>query len=87
MELIHILAVFIVAGGVGVFVAKYAHVPYTIALLVAGFIAGFVSPLVDVVVGIELTHDIILLVLLPPLLFEGRRRPTSTSSGRTRRSS
>ncbi len=71
MELIHILAVFIIAGGVGVFVAKFANIPYTIALLVAGFIAGFVSPLVDIVVGIELTHDIILLVLLPPLLFEG----------------
>jgi CPA1 family monovalent cation:H+ antiporter len=66
-ELIDILAVFIIAGIVGVFVAKYADVPYTIALLVAGFGAS----LAGVEVGIELTHDIILLVLLPPLLFEG----------------
>jgi CPA1 family monovalent cation:H+ antiporter len=66
-ELIDIVAVFIIAGAVGVFVAKYADVPYTIALLVAGFVASVAG--VDV--GIQLTHDIILLVLLPPLLFEG----------------
>ncbi|MFB6123242.1 MAG: cation:proton antiporter [Haloferacaceae archaeon] len=66
-ELIDVLAVFIIAGAVGVFVAKYAEVPYTIALLVAGFAASVAG----VEVGIRLTHDIILLVLLPPLLFEG----------------
>jgi len=66
-ELIDVLAVFIVAGAVGAFVAKYARIPYTIALLVAGFVAS----LAGVELGIELTHDVILLVLLPPLLFEG----------------
>jgi CPA1 family monovalent cation:H+ antiporter len=66
-ELIDLLAVFIIAGGVGVFVAKYADVPYTIALLVAGLLLSVLG----VEVGIQLTHDIILLVLLPPLLFEG----------------
>ncbi|MFB6130730.1 MAG: cation:proton antiporter [Salinigranum sp.] len=66
-ELINVLAVFIIAAAVGVFVAKYADVPYTIALLVAGFGASIAG----VHIGIQLTHDIILLVLLPPLLFEG----------------
>jgi len=36
-ELIELLTVFIIAGGVGVFVTKYVDVPYMIALLVAGF--------------------------------------------------
>jgi CPA1 family monovalent cation:H+ antiporter len=66
-ELIDLLAVFIIAGAVGVVVEKVTRVPYTIALLVAGFVAS----LVGIEIGIELTHDIILLVLLPPLLFEG----------------
>ena len=66
-QLIDLLAVFIIAGSVGVFVAKFARIPYTIALLVAGFVASILG----VEFGIHLTHDIILLVLLPPLLFEG----------------
>jgi CPA1 family monovalent cation:H+ antiporter len=66
-ELIRLLSVFVIASGVGVFVTKIVRIPYTIALLVAGFLAS----LAGVTVGIELTHDIILLVLLPPLLFEG----------------
>lgn len=66
-ELITLLTVFLIAAGVGVFVAKVGRFPYTIALLVA----GFVSSLVGIEIGIELSHDIILLVLLPPLLFEG----------------
>jgi len=35
-ELIELLAVFIVAAGVGVFVAKVGRFPYTITLLLAG---------------------------------------------------
>jgi len=66
-ELIRLLTVFVIAGGVGVFVTKFVRIPSTIALLVAGFLASIAG----VTVGIELTHDIILLVLLPPLLFEG----------------
>ncbi|MFB6253187.1 MAG: cation:proton antiporter, partial [Halobacteriaceae archaeon] len=66
-ELIDLLAIFIIAGGVGVFVAKATRVPYTIALLVAGFIVSVVG--IDI--GVRLTHDVIILVLLPPLLFEG----------------
>jgi CPA1 family monovalent cation:H+ antiporter len=62
-----LLAVFIVAAGVGVLVAKVGRFPYTIALLLAGLAASVLG----VEFGIELSHDLILLVLLPPLLFEG----------------
>lgn len=65
--LIDVLAVFIIAAAVGVFVAKVGRFPYTIALLVAGFFAS----LAGVTLDIELTHDVIFLVLLPPLLFQG----------------
>ncbi|MEA5385886.1 cation:proton antiporter [Haloarculaceae archaeon H-GB11] len=65
--LVDLLAVFIIAAGVGIFVAKIGRVPYTIALLLAGFAASILGVSVD----IELSHDLILLVLLPPLLFEG----------------
>jgi CPA1 family monovalent cation:H+ antiporter len=66
-ELLNLLAVFMIAGGVGVLVAKIGRMPYTIALLLAGLAASVLG----VELGIELTHDVILLVLLPPLLFEG----------------
>jgi len=66
-ELLNLLAVFMIAGGVGVVVAKIGRMPYTIALLLAGLAASVLG----VELGIELTHDVILLVLLPPLLFEG----------------
>ncbi|PSP66622.1 Na+/H+ antiporter [Halobacteriales archaeon QS_1_69_70] len=66
-ELLDLLAVFIIAATVGVGVAKVGRVPYTIALLLAGLAASVLG----VELGIDLTHDVILLVLLPPLLFEG----------------
>ncbi|MBV0903257.1 cation:proton antiporter [Haloarcula salina] len=62
-----LLAVFIIAAGVGVLVTKVGQFPYTIALLIAGVAASVVGVTID----IELSHDLILLVLLPPLLFEG----------------
>jgi len=67
--LVDLLAVFIIAAAVGIIVAKVGRFPYTIALLLAGFGASVLgaSNLVD----ITLSHDLILLVLLPPLLFEG----------------
>ncbi len=66
-ELLNLLAVFILAAVVGIGVAKVGRFPYTIALLVAGLAASVAG----VQFGVELSHDIILLVLLPPLLFEG----------------
>ncbi|MDS0473947.1 cation:proton antiporter [Natrinema sp. 1APR25-10V2] len=66
-ELLDLLTVFIIAAGVGIFVAKVGRFPYTIALLLAGLAVSVINIGVD----IELSHDLILLVLLPPLLFEG----------------
>ena len=65
--LLELLVVFILAAGVGVAVAKVGRFPYTIALLLAGLGVSVVGVDVD----IQLSHDLILLVLLPPLLFEG----------------
>ncbi|WP_135304285.1 cation:proton antiporter [Haloarcula amylovorans] len=65
--LLELLPVFIIAAGVGIFVAKIGRFPYTIALLLAGFAISVLGVDID----INLTHDLILLVLLPPLLFEG----------------
>ncbi|MFB6197468.1 MAG: cation:proton antiporter, partial [Halobacteriaceae archaeon] len=66
-ELLNLLGVFILAAGVGIGVAKVGRFPYTIALLLAGVAVSVLG----IEFGIGLTHDIILLVLLPPLLFEG----------------
>ena len=65
--LINLIEVFIIAAGVGIFVAKVGRFPYTIALLLAGLAVS----ILDITIRISLTHDLILLVLLPPLLFEG----------------
>ena len=67
--LIELLPVFIIAAGVGIFVAKVGKFPYTIALLLAGLAVSVLD--VGLAEDIELSHDLILLVLLPPLLFEG----------------
>lgn len=77
-QLVDLVAVFLLAGGVGVFVAKVGRFPYTIALLLAGLAAS----LLGVETGIELSHDVILFVILPPLLFEGA---ASTEFDRFRR--
>ncbi|AGN00765.1 na+ antiporter [Salinarchaeum sp. Harcht-Bsk1] len=65
--LVDLIDVFIIAAAVGIFVAKVGDFPYTIALLLAGIAASVIG----IEVAIELSHDLILLVLLPPLLFEG----------------
>ena len=68
--LIDLLPIFIIAAGVGIFVAKVGRFPYTIALLLAGFVMSIIG-IGDAFGSIRLSHDLILLVLLPPLLFEG----------------
>ncbi|WP_435077546.1 cation:proton antiporter [Halococcus sp. AFM35] len=69
---IDLLVVFMLAAGVGVFVAKVGRFPYTIALLLAGFGISAIQALFGIrLFDIRLSHDLILLVLLPPLLFEG----------------
>lgn len=67
VELTNVVTVFIIGAAVGIFVAKVGRFPYTIALLIAGL---FVS-VAGVSIGIELSREIIFLLLLPPLLFEG----------------
>lgn len=76
-ELILLLTVFLIAGGVGTLVAKVGRFPYTIALLLAGLTITGVFAVYDIdksqtlFGNLQLSHDLILLVLLPPLLFEG----------------
>ena len=73
--LVDLLPVFIVAAAVGIFVAKVGRFPYTIALLLAGLalsVIGFVLlPGDERLLDITLSDELVFLVLLPPLLFEG----------------
>lgn len=59
------VALLLVASIVAI-AARYLHVPYTVALIVAGLGISFTG-----LVEVSLSHDLILLVFLPPLLFEG----------------
>jgi CPA1 family monovalent cation:H+ antiporter len=70
-ELESLIGIFVVAAAVGTFVAKVGRFPYTIALLLAGIVVGVIVSQFDVTFNISLTHDIIILVILPVLLFEG----------------
>ncbi len=54
------------AASVVAIAATYAKVPYTAALVVVGFVISFVH-----VLDVELSRELIVLVFLPPLLFEG----------------
>jgi CPA1 family monovalent cation:H+ antiporter len=70
--LLEVLPVFIIAAAVGIFVANVWELPYTIALLLAGLAVSVLGIITDLIsIDIRLSHDIIFLVLLPPLLFEG----------------
>ena len=70
--LLDLLPIALIAAGVGIFVAKVGKFPYTIALLLAGIAVSIVRFTTGAFeIEIELSHDLILLVLLPPLLFEG----------------
>jgi CPA1 family monovalent cation:H+ antiporter len=73
--LIQLLPVFIIAAGVGIFVAKVGRFPYTIALLLAGLglsvLATATGTALGRIIDIRLSDELIFLVLLPPLLFEG----------------
>ncbi|MFB6207161.1 MAG: Na+/H+ antiporter [Haloglomus sp.] len=72
--LIQLLPVFIIAAGVGIFVAKIGRFPYTIALLLAGLglsVLSTTSGQFGRLIDIRLSAELIFLVLLPPLLFEG----------------
>lgn len=62
---LNLLAVFVVAVGVRIFAANVARVSYTVALVTVGLaISALRIPL-----GIQLSHDLIVLVLLPAIVF------------------
>ncbi|MFC4439974.1 MULTISPECIES: cation:proton antiporter [Natrialbaceae] len=65
--LVELVVVLLIAGTVGVALARTANIPYTIALLLVGFGASVFG--IDHTIG--LTEEIILLVVLPALLFQG----------------
>jgi monovalent cation:H+ antiporter, CPA1 family len=62
-----IVGLLVVAALVAIAVS-YLRLPYTVALVGVGLFLGFGGAFET---GLELDHDLILLVFLPPLLFEG----------------
>jgi len=64
---VQVLILLAIAALVGMF-ARRLRLPYTLALVVAGLLLGFVH--LEVLHGLELSPDLLLLLLLPPLLFE-----------------
>ncbi len=67
VELIpELITLLLIACAVGI-LTKIVKLPYTIALVIIGSIIGFLSLLPE----IELTKEIVFLIILPPLLFEG----------------
>ena len=61
----NLIGLLVVAAVVGIAVS-YLRLPYTIALVGVGLFLGFGN-----VIDLNLTRDVILLGILPPLLFEG----------------
>ncbi len=64
---IQVLVLLLIASVVGMF-ARRLKLPYTLALVVAGLVLGFVH--LEALHGVELNADLLLLLFLPPLLFE-----------------
>ncbi len=62
-----VLVLLLIASIVGM-AARRLRVPYTLALVVAGLLLGFVH--IEALHGLSLGADLLLLLLLPPLLFE-----------------
>ena len=66
-----LMALFLVAFAVGM-VAHRLQIPYTLALVIAGLGLGFLH--IEAFDQIQLTPDLLLMLLLPPLLFEASFR-------------
>ena len=64
---IQVLVLLLIASVVGM-LARRLKLPYTLALVVAGLLLGFVH--LEALHGVELNADLLLLLFLPPLLFE-----------------
>ncbi|HEX9796405.1 MAG TPA: Na+/H+ antiporter [Anaerolineales bacterium] len=59
-----VLELLLIVSVVAIVVRRF-RIPYTVALVIAGLVLSFRSPL-----GIELTSELILSLLIPPLVFE-----------------
>jgi CPA1 family monovalent cation:H+ antiporter len=64
---VQVLILLAIAAVVGMG-ARRLRLPYTLALVVTGLVLGFVH--IDALAGLALSPDLLLLLLLPPLLFE-----------------
>ncbi|MEM9693255.1 MAG: sodium:proton antiporter [Myxococcota bacterium] len=64
---VQVLILLLIASLVGM-VARRLRVPYTLALVLAGLALSFLH--LEALSGLELTPDLLLLLFLPPLLFE-----------------
>jgi len=64
---VQVLVLLLIASLVGM-LARRARLPYTLALVLAGLAIGFFR--VDALRGVSLTPELLLLLFLPPLLFE-----------------
>jgi CPA1 family monovalent cation:H+ antiporter len=64
---VQVLILLLIASLVGMF-ARRVHLPYTLALVLAGLTLSFVQ--IEALQGLNLTSELLLLLFLPPLLFE-----------------
>ncbi|MGB3209446.1 MAG: Na+/H+ antiporter [Desulforhopalus sp.] len=64
---VQVLILLLIASLVGMF-ARRVHLPYTLALVLAGLALSFVQ--LEALRDLDLTSDLLLLLFLPPLLFE-----------------
>ncbi|WP_433634572.1 cation:proton antiporter [Halomicrococcus sp. NG-SE-24] len=65
-QLLTLLAVFAIAGGVGVLTTKVVRIPYTVGLVLAGLTVS----ILDLPLRTPLSGELILLVVLPTLIFQ-----------------
>lgn len=64
---VQVLILLLIASLVGMF-ARRVHLPYTLALVLAGLALSFIQ--LEALKDVHLTSDLLLLLFLPPLLFE-----------------
>lgn len=64
---VQVLVLLLIASLVGMG-ARRLRLPYTLALVVAGLVLGFVN--LEPIEGMQLTPELLMLLFLPPLLFE-----------------
>lgn len=70
LDIVLFFGLFLFATGLLQVVTKRIAFPYTIALLIAGFVAQFVTHTLGADLHLALSPDVIFFILLPALLFE-----------------